>query len=65
MEMVKAFSKASGKALPHKVVERRAGDLAEVYANPSRAERELEWKTELNIDDAMRDTLRFLEKRND
>lgn len=65
MEMVKAFSKASGKALPHKIVERRAGDLAEVYANPSRAGRELGWKTELNINDAMRDTLQFLEKRND
>lgn len=65
IEMVKAFSKASGKALPYKVVERRAGDLAEVYANPSRAGRELGWKTELNINDAMRDTLQFLEKRND
>ncbi len=64
MEMVKAFSKVSGKALPYKVVERRAGDLAEVYANPSRAGRELGWKTELNINDAMRDTLQFLEKRN-
>ncbi len=65
MEMVKAFSRVSGKALPYKVVERRAGDLAEVYANPSRAGRELGWKTELNINDAMRDTLQFLEKRND
>ena len=59
-EMVKAFSKASGKPLPHKVVARRAGDLAVICADPSLAERELKWKTELTIDDAMRDTLNFL-----
>ncbi len=60
MEMVKAFSKASGEALPHKVVGRRAGDLAELCADPSKAEAELQWKTERSIDDMMADTLRFL-----
>lgn len=60
LELVKAFSKASGKPLPHKVVGRRAGDLAEFYADPGKAERELSWKTELTIEDAMRDTLKFM-----
>ncbi len=60
MEIVKAFSKASGFALPHKIVGRRAGDLAALCANPSHAEKELGWKTELTIDDAMRDTLNYL-----
>ena len=64
-EMVRAFSEASGKALPHKVVARRAGDLATVCANPARAQRELGWETELTIADAMRDTLNYLEKHND
>lgn len=64
MEMVKAFEKAAGKELPHKVVGRRAGDLAEFYANPALAERELGWKVELGVDDAMRDTLNYLEQRN-
>lgn len=59
-EMIAAFEKASGKKLPYKVVARRAGDLAEMYADPSKAERELGWKAELTIEDAMRDTLRFL-----
>lgn len=58
--MVQAFDKASGIKLPSKVVGRRAGDLAELYADPSLAERELGWSTELSIDDAMEDTLRFL-----
>ncbi len=62
-EMVKAFSEASGKPLPHKVAKRRAGDLAIICANPLKAEQELGWKTELTISDAMRDTLNFLEKR--
>lgn len=63
MEIVKAFSKASGMALPHKIVGRRAGDLAMLCANPSHAEESLGWKAELTIDDAMRDTLNYLEKQ--
>lgn len=59
-EMIKAFEKASGEKLPFKVVERRAGDLAEIFADPSKAEKELGWKTELTIDDAMRDTINYL-----
>ena len=61
LEMVAAFEKASGKKLPYVIVGRRAGDLAEIYADPSRAEKELEWKTELTVEDAMRDTIKYLE----
>ncbi len=59
-EIIKAFSEASGEALPHKVVARRAGDLASFYADPSLAAEKLGWKTKLSIDDAMKDTLRYL-----
>ncbi len=59
-EMIEAFDKASGKKLPYKVVGRRAGDLAEMYADPSKAEKELGWKTELTVEDAMRDTMSYL-----
>lgn len=59
-EMVAAFEKASGKKLNTKIAPRRAGDLAEVYANPAKAEKELGWKTELTIDDAMKDTINYL-----
>lgn len=64
MEMVKAFEKESGKELPYRVVARRAGDLAKVYADPSKAQRELGWKAELNIEDAMRDTINYLKNVN-
>lgn len=59
-EMIVAFEKASGKKLPYKVVGRRAGDLAEIYADPTKAEKELGWKTELTVEDAMRDTMSYL-----
>ena len=63
-QMIAAFEKASGKKLPYEVAERRSGDLAEFYANPNKAQVELDWKTELTIDDAMRDTLNFIEHQN-
>ena len=60
LEIVSAFEKASGKKLPRKIVKRRPGDLAEFWANPDKAEKELGWKTELTVDDAMEDTIRYL-----
>lgn len=59
-EMVAAFEKASGEKLPVVIGKRRDGDLAEFYADASKAEKELGWKTEFGIDDAMRDTLKYL-----
>ena len=59
-EMVAAFEKASGKALPYEITGRRAGDLAEMWANADKAKRELGWQTALTIDDAMRDTINYL-----
>ena len=60
LEMIDAFDKASGEKLPYKIAERRTGDLAEIYADPGKALEELGWKTELNVADAMRDTINFL-----
>lgn len=62
-EIIKAFDKESGMELPRRVVARREGDLAEFYADPTLAEEKLGWKTELSIEDVMRDTLKFLEKQ--
>ncbi|MBQ3464307.1 UDP-glucose 4-epimerase GalE [Candidatus Saccharibacteria bacterium] len=60
-EMIAAFEKASGKKLPFKIAPRRAGDLGEIFANPSKAQKELNWHTELTIDDAMKDTINYLQ----
>lgn len=51
LEMVQAFERASGKKVPFKVVSRRGGDIASVYADASLAEEELEWKATKNLDD--------------
>lgn len=59
-EIIDAFNRASGRELPYEVVGRRAGDLPEFWANPEKAKAELNWQSELTIDDAMRDTLNFL-----
>ena len=61
-EMIAAFEEASGKALPHKVAARRAGDLPAIFANVSKAEKELGWKATHTVADAMRDTIKFLNK---
>ena len=60
LEMVAAFEKESGKKLNTQIAPRRPGDLAEVYANPTKAQNELGWKTELTIEDAMKDTINYL-----
>ena len=62
LQMVAAFEKASGKKLPYEIVGRRAGDLAEIYANSDKAKNELNWQTTLSIEDAMNDTINYLNK---
>lgn len=61
LEMIAAFEKASGKKLPYEIVDRRAGDLGKIYANVEKAFKELDFKTELTIEDAMNDTINYLE----
>src|SRR5574344_1428474 len=59
-EMVAAFESASNMVLPKEYAPRRSGDLPEVCADPSKANRELGWKTEKTVEDAMKDTLKFI-----
>ena len=51
LDMVKAFSKAIGYELPHKFAPRRAGDVVECYADPSKAKNELGWVATRTLDD--------------
>lgn len=62
-EMVEAFDRVSESKLPCQIVGRRAGDLPEYYADPSLAEKELHWTTELTVDEAMKDTIRYLREQ--
>lgn len=51
LEVIKAFGKACGKELPYVFKPRRDGDIAECYADCSKAYRELGWKAELGLDE--------------
>lgn len=53
LEVIQAFEKVSGKKLNYKVVDRREGDVIAAYAETSKANNVLGWKTELSLDDAM------------
>lgn len=60
LEIVSTFNKVSGRELPYKIVSRRPGDLPILFADPSLAKKELGWHTELTVEDAMKDTIKFL-----
>jgi UDP-glucose 4-epimerase len=59
LELVRAFEEASGRPVPYEVVERRPGDIAVSYADPSLAERELGWRTTRSVQDMCADTWRW------
>ena len=62
LEMVNAFQSACGKAIPYVFGPRRAGDVAECYANPYKAMLQLGWKTEKTLDDICRDAWNWQRK---
>ncbi len=59
LDMVKAFEAVSGVSVPYKVVDRRVGDIAVCYSNPSKALAELGWKAQLGLERMMADAWRW------
>ncbi len=59
LEMVDAFERAAGKEIPYRIVERRPGDIAECWADPSRARKELGWTATRGIDEMCADAWRW------
>ncbi len=59
LQMVNAFEEATGIAIAHRIVERRAGDVEAVYADTRLANEKLGWKTELNLVDMLRSAWNF------
>jgi len=55
LEVVRSFETASGKPVPYRIVKRRPGDIAQCYADSSRAEKELGWKAKRGITEMCRD----------
>ena len=59
LDMVKAFEKASGKKIPYKIVDRRAGDISTCYSDPSFAKEILNWEAKKTIDDMCIDSWKW------
>ena len=53
LDAIKSFEKVSGKKLNYKIVERREGDIEQVWADPSFSNKELGWKAEKGLDEMM------------
>lgn len=63
LDVVKAFEKASGVNIPYKIGPRRDGDIATCYSDPSKAEKELGWKAQRDIEEMCEDSWRW-QKQN-
>lgn len=59
LQLVDSFEKTTNIKIPYKIVARRPGDIAECYADPSKAKNELNWNTIHDIDDMCLDAWRF------
>lgn len=59
LELVKSFEEANGIKVPYEIVERRPGDIAECYADTTKAERELGWTAKRGVVAMCRDAWRF------
>ncbi|HEX6315150.1 MAG TPA: UDP-glucose 4-epimerase GalE [Gemmatimonadaceae bacterium] len=59
LELVHAFESASGLRIPYEIVARRQGDVAQVYADPSLAQRLLGWRARLGLEAMCADAWRW------
>jgi UDP-glucose 4-epimerase len=59
LDLVRAFEQASGRAVPYRIVGRRAGDVAACWADPALAERSLGWRTKRDLAQMCADAWRW------
>jgi len=62
LEMVHAFEAASGRTVPYQIVERRPGDVAQCWADPARAARDLGWRAEYDLPRMCADAWRWQQR---
>jgi len=65
LDVVNAFEKASGENVPYKITDRRPGDIASCYADPTKAEKELGWTAKRDIVEMCRDAWRWQSQNPD
>ncbi|MDR2206397.1 MAG: UDP-glucose 4-epimerase GalE [Flavobacteriaceae bacterium] len=59
LEVVRAFETATGVKIPYEICDRRAGDITMAYANADKAEKELGWKSETTLEEALKTTWKW------
>lgn len=59
LDMVKAFEKASNRQIAYEITNRRPGDIAICYADPTKAKNELKWEAKFGLDKMCEDTWRW------
>ncbi|SMO78954.1 UDP-glucose 4-epimerase GalE [Fodinibius sediminis] len=59
LDVIKAFEEASGKKVPYQITDRRPGDIASCYADPTKAQEELGWKASRSLVDMCKDSWRW------
>lgn len=62
LDVIHAFEKACGKELPYVIRERRPGDIATCYSSPAKAEKELGWTAEFDLENMCRDSWNWQQK---
>ena len=62
LEAIQSFDRVSGKSLKYQIVGRREGDITAAYADTTKANDVLGWKTELTLDDAMASAWKWEQK---
>lgn len=59
LDVVKAYEEASGKKINYQIKPRRPGDIAQCYADPTKAEKELGWKAQYGIEEMCADSWKW------
>ena len=62
LDVVKTFEKVNNVKIPYVITERRPGDVAECYADVSKAKREIEWEAKYNLEDMCKDSYNYIVK---
>ena len=62
LDIVNTFEKSTGQKVKYKIAPRRDGDIAECFADPKKAKKELGWEAEKNLEDMCKDSWNYIVK---
>ena len=64
MELIDTFEDVTGVKIPRKIIERREGDVSACYANPSKSNKVLKWKTKMDLAQMCSSSWKFSQNKN-